>query len=582
VENQYHSPIEAKNFSSKFFVSEDLRIFFQNEILPTIDVKIQQLNLSSSFNDKFSEIYVHHSNNSIQVFAGKEKLLIPFWRNNINQIAKIIFDWLNYLNVVNNDNFRKLIKSTTSNDKTLAKNFSQYKDWSLKKAEIAKLYKQNLSLQTLPINILSLSSFNNYLSTHILIHHKGESWANSLSYNKNSTLKEERIAATDFNKLFSMIKKSKNKSFSRDHIEIFGLPLLGSFLAKDILLSRHNTILIISRNDFLSPSKEEIQFFEDFTQLLPNYVEHLIEMQQSHIENIRSINVINSLPLSFEVLKNHKSILKSENIKDVSENYPINTLISSQPYELKIYDIEDNDILKADLFHLQRISLLGELLNTLRHEISNPLFGLKLAIDLLDPTQFEECDKIYIEEISKSVDRCQKIIESFSALYQNTNTTQVIQLKKLVQEVLTLTKSETRGISTTVSYHNFNSNDQISLVANPTWLAQILFNLIVNSAQSLKNDIDNKLKVLQVDIFNDSDKIKINLSDNGPGIQKEIMNEIFKPFFTTKKSGTGLGLSISMNLAKKMGGELSCSNQTPRGVCFSLVIKRNNYENTNH
>src|SRR5690606_12919315 len=101
---------------------------------------------------------------------------------------------------------------------------------------------------------------------------------------------------------------------------------------------------------------------------------------------------------------------------------------------------------QTDLFHHERLSLLGELLNTLRHELSNPLFGLQLSSQILKEDLAEDTENLeFIEEISKNINRSQEIIKNFSELFLEKNLTKNIVLKDIIEEVITLTKSETRG-----------------------------------------------------------------------------------------------------------------------------------------
>src|SRR6478609_10430572 len=88
------------------------------------------------------------------------------------------------------------------------------------------------------------------------------------------------------------------------------------------------------------------------------------------------------------------------------------------PFSLDLYDSDELRHYAFDLFHFQRISLLGELLNTLRHELSNPLFGLKLSSQIFNTLDVSNDDKDLMREIEKNVNRCQTIIENFSNLYQ--------------------------------------------------------------------------------------------------------------------------------------------------------------------
>ena len=65
----------------------------------------------------------------------------------------------------------------------------------------------------------------------------------------------------------------------------------------------------------------------------------------------------------------------------------------------------------------------------------------------------------------------------------------------------------------------------------------------------------------------------IIVSDNGLGIEEKIMNQIFIPFYTTKKEGSGIGLSLSKSILKKHGGNLLVSSETGKFTTFSLVFK---------
>ena len=82
---------------------------------------------------------------------------------------------------------------------------------------------------------------------------------------------------------------------------------------------------------------------------------------------------------------------------------------------------------QTDLFHHERLSLLGELLNTLRHELSNPLFGLQLSSQILKEDLAEDTENLeFIEEISKNINRSQEIIKNFSELFLEKNLTKNI------------------------------------------------------------------------------------------------------------------------------------------------------------
>jgi signal transduction histidine kinase len=64
------------------------------------------------------------------------------------------------------------------------------------------------------------------------------------------------------------------------------------------------------------------------------------------------------------------------------------------------------------------------------------------------------------------------------------------------------------------------------------------------------------------------------VSDNGKGIEEKILNQIFIPFYTTKKNGSGIGLSLSKNILKKHGGNLLVSSEVGVKTTFSLIFKQ--------
>jgi signal transduction histidine kinase len=65
----------------------------------------------------------------------------------------------------------------------------------------------------------------------------------------------------------------------------------------------------------------------------------------------------------------------------------------------------------------------------------------------------------------------------------------------------------------------------------------------------------------------------IIVSDNGIGIEEKILNQIFIPFYTTKKEGSGIGLSLSKSILKKHGGNLLVSSEAGKYTTFSLIFK---------
>ncbi len=106
--------------------------------------------------------------------------------------------------------------------------------------------------------------------------------------------------------------------------------------------------------------------------------------------------------------------------------------------------------------------------------------------------------------------------------------------------------------------------------ADSKLIEQVLINLINNSIHALES-IENPTIMMSCVV--EADKTIIIVTDNGKGIEEEIMNQVFIPFYTTKKNGSGIGLSLSKNILKKHGGNLLVSSEVGKHTTFSLIFK---------
>ncbi len=105
----------------------------------------------------------------------------------------------------------------------------------------------------------------------------------------------------------------------------------------------------------------------------------------------------------------------------------------------------------------------------------------------------------------------------------------------------------------------------------PLRVEQILVNLLRNGADAAAAEGEGQVRLIARQIDNE---IRLEISDNGPGIPEDLRERIFDPFFSTKTSsgGMGLGLAISMRLAEDLGGSLSVRTETPKGAVFELTL----------
>jgi signal transduction histidine kinase len=113
---------------------------------------------------------------------------------------------------------------------------------------------------------------------------------------------------------------------------------------------------------------------------------------------------------------------------------------------------------------------------------------------------------------------------------------------------------------------------QIQIYADENMLSQVLINLLKNSIQALteqsEREIHIKVYIQEMILF-------IKITDNGSGIPSNLLEDIFIPFFTTKKDGTGIGLSLSRQIIRMHGGELSVKSQPFHETSFIISLPLN-------
>jgi signal transduction histidine kinase len=110
----------------------------------------------------------------------------------------------------------------------------------------------------------------------------------------------------------------------------------------------------------------------------------------------------------------------------------------------------------------------------------------------------------------------------------------------------------------------------LKLLADPDLLDQVLINLLLNAIDAVK-ETENPQIILMASV-NLNNRTVLEVVDNGTGISHDVMDKIFMPFFTSKKTGSGIGLSLSRQIMQMHKGSLSVRSQIDQGSTFTLVF----------
>jgi two-component system, NtrC family, sensor kinase len=568
VENRSHPSIKA--------TTHQLSLYLDSEILQDLTGRGFDLSGFDVTDNPSAFLSLYKKNGRLWVcYQSGEYCDFPYYFQNIYRILKFASN--QQILSDHNETFESLIKTSQSIERRMFSSVSlmpgqNFKDlWDEVIKKINAISADCHSLNSLVEKLLEVPFLQNFQSSLIILHLKGQTQATFTGTIWRNDKYHGLLEVKDFNVFYTSVKKSKIKSFSTDLFPKINFPFNGSFLAKDVTSKKYSLLAVASRNDFLPYSKEEIDLFETCIDLLMPHFERLIDQEFSdkRISELRVCLKDFPLPLRIRDSLSGTSFLNDLYSPEQQEKDIFFSKKVGGPFSLDLYDSDELRHYAFDLFHFQRISLLGELLNTLRHELSNPLFGLKLGSQIFGTLDTSAENKEIMLEIEKNVNRCQLIIENFSNLYQIQSEKKPVSVKKLIDESLVLSKSESRELKKLVTYHQ--GSEDISLNVPIIFVVQIIFNLIVNSSQAIKEQ--ERKGELRLEVTTQGKEVHLDVIDNGPGIPADKVSSLFKPFFTTKIQGTGLGLVLSRNLALKMGGNLEyLVNNNHAGAHFRLTL----------
>ncbi len=249
---------------------------------------------------------------------------------------------------------------------------------------------------------------------------------------------------------------------------------------------------------------------------------------------------------------------------------------------LVLRDITEQVEAAKELAKSTRLASLGQMVNTVAHEMSNPLTVILGNSTFVHETleEADEAHPIFQEvftglrelgiEIQDAAERIRVIVSDMMSLSQPGLVVATPSVAETIAAAVRTTRFsvEDRAMVLTKLQPNLPS-----VALDSGKLSQVIGNLIVNAAQAMKPD-GHPQNTIQITASFDGDQVQISVSDNGVGMSEQTLSRAFEPFFTTKKAGRGpgLGLSICYGVIDAAGGTLAVETQENVGTTFTISL----------
>ncbi|MDO9578631.1 MAG: ATP-binding protein [Candidatus Cloacimonadales bacterium] len=230
---------------------------------------------------------------------------------------------------------------------------------------------------------------------------------------------------------------------------------------------------------------------------------------------------------------------------------------------------EESRKLGMQLLHADRLATLGQLSAGIAHEINEPLAGILGLAQLMEKNESLDIEaKNDLENIVSASLHAREVVKKLMLFARQMPSSQTrINLNDAVKNAIFFLESRCRKNMIKVKIDL--AKDIPDIIADSSQIHQVLINLVVNALQAMPDGGEIILKT-----GFDAENVFLECSDTGIGMNKEVLSQIFNPFFTTKKvnEGTGLGLSVVHGIIYSHNGSIKVKSKPNEGSKFMITF----------
>jgi len=249
-------------------------------------------------------------------------------------------------------------------------------------------------------------------------------------------------------------------------------------------------------------------------------------------------------------------------------------------------EVEDEKFkLEDQLLQSHKMEAIGTLAGGIAHDFNNILSVIIGYTELARDRNQKENKEHYLQDVLKGAERARNLVKQILTFSrQDNHDKKPLDIKILLKEAVKFLRST---IPATIEINQHITDEDCSIMADPTQMHQVIMNLCTNSSHAMK-EAGGTLKIELANLELAKEEIphhaelqpghyvKLTVSDTGHGIDPAIVQRVFEPFFTTKSidEGTGLGLSVVYGIVKGHGGVINLYSEQGNGTAFHVYLPR--------
>jgi two-component system sensor kinase FixL len=227
----------------------------------------------------------------------------------------------------------------------------------------------------------------------------------------------------------------------------------------------------------------------------------------------------------------------------------------------------------SELFHVQRLTELGQLVSALVHEVNQPLAAIgnyASAGRRLMKAGNADATQAALQKITEQTDRAHQIIQRLRNFVKKGDSEKRPEdLPAMIQDAVALALVSLAKEQ--IAFESRVQPEAAQVAADRVQIQQVLFNLLRNAMEAMEHSARRQIVVSAAP--SGTGMVEVSVTDTGPGLPAAIRANLFHPFVTTKASGMGVGLSICRSIVESHGGRLWAEDNPGGGTAFRFTLR---------